>query len=137
MLHTLDTLTSAAVTKTPVLTSRVIDSNGGRVGYLLFNDHILTAEQPLVTAIQQMGAANANDLVLDLRYNGGGYLFMASQLAYMIAGSGPTAGQTFELQQFNDKHHSTVMYSVEKIGKLRRTDPDLDRTLRRFLGHFS
>ncbi|MEE2778524.1 MAG: chromosomal replication initiator protein DnaA [Acidobacteriota bacterium] len=31
---------------------------------------------------------------------------------------------------FNNKHHSTVMYSVEKIEQLRRSDPDLDRTLR-------
>ena len=70
----------------------------------LRGDHILTAEQPLVTAIQQMRAANVNDLVLDLRYNGGGYLFMASQLAYMIAGPARTSGQTFERLQFNSKH---------------------------------
>jgi hypothetical protein len=100
------TLTSAAVTKTPVPVSSVIDSNGGRVGYLLFNDHIRTAEQPLVTAIEQMRAANVNDLVLDLRYNGGGFLFLASQLAYMIAGSARTSGQTFERLTFNDKHTS-------------------------------
>ncbi|HET7608106.1 MAG TPA: peptidase, partial [Gammaproteobacteria bacterium] len=36
------TLTSAAVTKTPVPVSSVIDFSGGRVGYLLFNDHVLT-----------------------------------------------------------------------------------------------
>ena len=34
-------------------------------------------------------------------------------------------------RQFNDKHHSTVMYSVEKIEKLRQEDRDLDRTLER------
>lgn len=32
-------------------------------------------------------------------------------------------------RQFNDKHHSTVMYSVEKIGSLRRENPELARTL--------
>jgi chromosomal replication initiator protein len=36
-------------------------------------------------------------------------------------------------RQFNDKHHSTVMYSVEKIEHLRREDADLDRTIERFL----
>jgi carboxyl-terminal processing protease len=99
-------LTSTAVTKTPVPVSNVINFNGGRVGYLLFNDHILTAEQPLITAIEQMRSALVNDLVLDLRYNGGGYLFLASQLAYMIAGDARTSGQTFEKLQFNDKHPS-------------------------------
>jgi C-terminal processing protease CtpA/Prc len=100
------TLTSAAVTSTPVPISKGIDFNGGRVGYLLFNDHILTAEQPLIAAINQMRTANVNDLVLDLRYNGGGYLFLASEVAYMIAGSTRTSGQTFEKLQFNDKHPS-------------------------------
>jgi chromosomal replication initiator protein len=33
---------------------------------------------------------------------------------------------------FNDKHHSTVMYSVEKIETLRVKDRDLERVLERF-----
>ena len=40
-------------------------------------------------------------------------------------------------KQFNDKHHSTVMYSVEKIEKLRQADRELDRTIREFLDQFS
>jgi chromosomal replication initiator protein len=40
-------------------------------------------------------------------------------------------------KQFNDKHHSTVMYSVEKIEKLRRKEADIDRTLRTLAEHFS
>jgi chromosomal replication initiator protein len=38
---------------------------------------------------------------------------------------------------FNDKHHSTVMYSVEKIEQLRISDPDFARKLDEFLAHFS
>ena len=38
---------------------------------------------------------------------------------------------------FNDKHHSTVMYSVEKINKLRGSDEDFARTLDDFVNHFS
>ena len=34
-------------------------------------------------------------------------------------------------KHFNDKHHSTVMYSVDKIETLRQGDADLDRTLQR------
>ncbi len=30
---------------------------------------------------------------------------------------------------FNDKHHSTVMYSVDKIDQLKEDDADLSRTL--------
>jgi chromosomal replication initiator protein len=38
---------------------------------------------------------------------------------------------------FNDKHHSTVMYSVEKIDKMRGCDADFGRTVDDLLGHFS
>ena len=40
-------------------------------------------------------------------------------------------------KQFNDKHHSTVMYSVDKISRLRAEDPDLDRTLTMLSDHLS
>jgi chromosomal replication initiator protein len=40
-------------------------------------------------------------------------------------------------RQFNDKHHSTVMYSVEKIDKLRESDAEFAQTLERMLQHFS
>jgi chromosomal replication initiator protein len=40
-------------------------------------------------------------------------------------------------KQFNDKHHSTVMYSVDKIEQLRLTDADLDRVLKTIEQPFS
>ena len=101
------TLESAIVTSTPVQNIGTIDTLTGTVGYMLFNDHIATAEQGLVDAVSQLEAAGVTDLVLDLRYNGGGFLDIAGQLSYMIAGPVPTAGQTFEEIRFNDKHPST------------------------------
>ena len=53
------------------------------------------------------GGAGIDDLVLDLRYNGGGWLDIASELAYMIAGPVPTAGQIFDELTWNDKHPAT------------------------------
>jgi chromosomal replication initiator protein len=40
-------------------------------------------------------------------------------------------------KQFNDKHHSTVKYSIDKIEQLRTTDADLHRALKQMEGHFS
>jgi chromosomal replication initiator protein len=40
-------------------------------------------------------------------------------------------------RQFNDKHHSTVMYSVDKIERLRETDAEFAQTLDRMVQHFS
>ena len=113
------TLTSASVTSTPV--QHVENLNG--VGYMLFNDHIATAEDELVAAITQL--QGVSDLVLDLRYNGGGYLAIASELAYMIAGPTVTAGKTFELEQFNDKYPSFDPIANQPL----QPTPFLDKTV--------
>lgn len=97
-------LSAAEITQDPVPTRRVIDTASGPVGYLLFNDHIATAEGALREAMQTFATAGIRDLVLDLRYNGGGFLDIASELAYMIAGPARTAGRDFERLQFNDKN---------------------------------
>ena len=97
------TMTSAQIDTDAVPQTRIIDTDSGKVGYLLFTDHILTAEQQLVDAVKQMRGANITDLVLDLRYNRGGYLYLANQVSYMIAGAG-VSGQTFNSLQFNEKN---------------------------------
>ena len=61
----------------------------------------------LVSAFSQLQGAGVSDLVLDIRYNGGGYLDIASEVAYMIAGPGPTNGKGFEKTVFNDKYPTT------------------------------
>lgn len=109
------TLTAGSVTGTPVQNVRTIQTPTGLVGYLTFNDHIATAEQQLSQAVNQLANAGITDLVLDLRYNGGGFLAIASELAYMIAGPGRTSGATFEQLAFNDKYPTTDPISGERL----------------------
>ena len=98
------TLTSAQITKTPVQNVQTLLTPTGRVGYLLFNDHVATSEALLVSAVTQLKAAGVQDLVLDIRYNGGGLLAIASELAYMVATREATTGKVFEQLQFNAKN---------------------------------
>jgi hypothetical protein len=100
-------MVAANVTSTPVQNVGTLGTRSGRVGYMLFNDHIGTAERLLIDGFSQLQGAGVSDLVLDIRYNGGGYLDLASEVAYMIAGPGPTAGAGFEKTVFNDKYATT------------------------------
>src|SRR5690606_38332912 len=101
-------LTASTVITTPVPVAKVVTSpTGAKVGYILFNDHIATSEAALREAVSTLKAQGIDDLVLDIRYNGGGYLDIAAELAYMIAGPTRTSGQTFERTQFNAKYPTT------------------------------
>lgn len=103
------TLTSDVVAEQPVNTTKIIDTpSGDKVGYILFTTFgTSTAEQQIANAYTQMKTAGVNDLVLDLRYNGGGFLAIASQIAYMTAGEARTNNAFFEQLQFNDKNPNT------------------------------
>jgi hypothetical protein len=96
-------MTPQNVTSTPVQNVNVYSTPSGNVGYMLFNDHIATAEFQLINAVNQLQVANVKDLILDLRYNGGGYLFIASEMAYMIAGPTQSSSKYFEKLVYNNK----------------------------------
>jgi len=73
-------MTSQEITSDPVQYVQTISTPTGNVGYMLFNDHIRTAEQELIDAVTQLANQDIVDLVIDLRYNGGGFLILASEL---------------------------------------------------------
>jgi C-terminal processing protease CtpA/Prc len=102
-------MVSANVTSVPVQNVQTLTTvSGAAVGYMLFNDHLATSEVALYNAFTQLRNANVSDLVLDIRYNGGGYLAIASEVAYMIAGSTATTGKVFERTLFNDQYATTT-----------------------------
>ena len=102
------TITSADISVQPVNRTTTVDTGTGRVGYILFNTFSpFSSEADIANAITAMSNQGVTDLVLDLRYNGGGLLTVASQLSYMIAGPARTNGRTFELLRFNDDAGNT------------------------------
>lgn len=96
------TMVAAEVKADPVKNVKVIETPAGKVGYLTFSSHNAVAEKELIDAFTQLRDAGVSDLVLDMRYNGGGLLYVASQLAYMVAGPA-SAGRVFDRPQYNDK----------------------------------
>lgn len=98
------TMTSANVASSPVQNVKVLDTAAGKVGYMQFNTYIALAQPQLINAVRQFAEENINELVIDLRYNGGGLLALASQLGYMVTGPNIIQDRIFERTIFNDKH---------------------------------
>jgi carboxyl-terminal processing protease len=93
------------VTIPTVAVTTTIASGGRVVGYLLLENFVTPTSAALDAAFTQLEAAGANELILDVRYNGGGLVTVAQHLASLIGGS-RTTGQLFIQLAFNDKHSS-------------------------------
>ena len=81
------------------------------VGYLEFKDHAFGAQDDLVTAFQQLRSQGVQDLILDLRSNSGGFLYIALAAASMVTGPA-SSGMIFEHLQFNDKRAARTARSA-------------------------
>jgi hypothetical protein len=110
---------------TPVQSVQTIETDTGRVGYMLFKSHIGIAQEQLIEAMETLVEEEITDLVLDLRYNNGGLLALSSQLAYMVAGSANTRDKIYYFMQFNDKYQMTNPFS----GLPNEPWPFIDSTL--------
>ena len=95
------TLTKTALQENPVHTRKVVQVGNHRVGYLLYNGFWTAYDQRLNEAMSYFRSQNIDELVLDLRYNGGGTLTSAQYLASML--TGPFNGQIFAVQDWNAK----------------------------------
>ena len=100
------TMTSAAITSHPVQNVDILTtSNGDRIGYMLFNDHSAPAATAIIEAGKFLKDAGIDDLIVDLRYNAGGILYIAQLLSSMVAGT-EKEGLTFEELETNGKIES-------------------------------
>ena len=96
-------LVKRVVTIPTVSLTRVFDVDGKRVGYVFFRNFVTPSSAALDDAFAALRAAGATELVLDMRYNGGGLVDVAVHLASLIGGS-KTAGQVMMTSSHNSRN---------------------------------
>ena len=97
-------LTKTVLDENPILINKVIVSGSRKIGYLMYNAFYSNYDNQLNTAFGTLKSQGITDLVLDLRYNGGGSIQSATRLASMITGA--FTGQVFAKEQWNAKIES-------------------------------
>lgn len=99
------TLTKRVVTIPTVSLTRTFQVDGRTVGYLFFRNFVEPSTAALNEAFAALRDAGATELVVDVRYNGGGLVDVAVHLASLIGGV-PTQGRVFATYQHNDRNTS-------------------------------
>ncbi len=96
-------ISSANYAVSPVLDARVLTTSGGsKVGYLAYQEFIASSAQALANAVNSFRAAGVSELIIDLRYNGGGSVNVSRNFASMIGGASLN-GQLFAGLRYNNK----------------------------------
>lgn len=97
-------LTDDAYTENPVYIAKVFEIDGRKIAYLMYNSFISDFDDELNKAFGDFKAAGVTDLVLDLRYNGGGSVESAKDLSSMITGQ--FTDKVFIKEQWNEKYQN-------------------------------
>jgi C-terminal processing protease CtpA/Prc len=96
-------MTKRFVTIPTVSLTRVYEIDGRRVGYVFFRNFVEPSFEALDAAFAELKAAGATELVLDLRYNGGGLVSVAQHLGSLVGGA-RTNTRVFTRFVHNDKN---------------------------------
>ena len=96
----------------PILEYKVIEESGIKIGYLLYNQFIEDYVTELENAISFLKTEGITELVLDLRYNPGGYVTTCKKLASMLAPAS-AIGNVFLTMQWNTE---LTEYLTENYG---------------------
>jgi len=116
-------LTKQPYTENPVHTTAILDVNGEKLGYILYNGFNQNFNSQLNAAFGNFKSNNVQHLVIDLRYNPGGSVLTASYLGSMVTGQ--FNGQVFSklvynsnLQEFNSNYNFVNSFDGNAINSL-------------------
>lgn len=95
------TITKTSYTVNPILYSHVYTIGTKKVGYFVFNSFTNNASAAINSTFADFASEGVSEMVIDLRYNGGGYVSTATQIDDLLA---PVAqnGNTMFTYYYND-----------------------------------
>ncbi len=122
---TTKTVTDVVFQENPVYLDSVYTIQGKKIGYLVYNQFIpgpngtntATYDQQLDAIFGKFKQQGVNELVLDLRYNPGGYTSSSTNLASLI-GKGVTTNDLYFRQEWN----KTITPDLQAYDKQYKTD---------------
>lgn len=94
------TLVKEQYAENPVHIQKTFEIDGQKIGYLMYNAFTSSYDNELNAVFANFKGEGITDLILDLRYNGGGSIETANDLSSMITGQ--FNGQLFIKQVYNE-----------------------------------
>lgn len=117
------TMQKEEFTMNTILHYEVIPYENDTVGYLVYDSFVEASEDELINVFEYFERKGINELIIDLRYNGGGLVSLATMLTGIIGGE-KVYGNVISTMVHNDKKSS---YNEETTSIYTGNTLDLDR----------
>ena len=108
-------LMATEIDPTPILKNQVIEKGTHKIGYLVYDSFDAGYDNELLEVVKDLKSKGITDLVLDLRYNGGGHVVSCMMLSSCIVGS-RCKDQVFQYYRYNDTRMNNVASTKKKTG---------------------
>ncbi|MDE6778203.1 MAG: PDZ domain-containing protein [Alistipes sp.] len=95
------TLSAQSMYCNPVLHYEVINKGSKKIGYLVYSAFEASFDDEVLAAFSSFKAAGIDDIVIDLRLNGGGHVMSSQMITSVVAGD-KADGKVFEKYRYND-----------------------------------
>ncbi|MBQ8521108.1 MAG: hypothetical protein IJ456_06995 [Bacteroides sp.] len=116
-------MTAVNMYENPVLMTKVFDCGGKKVGYLAYTSFTLDSCKDLIDAAKSFKEKGVTELILDLRYNGGGYVITENLLASLLAPqSAVTNKEVFETEIWNQDYMDYYKQQGEDLNTYFQTE---------------
>jgi C-terminal processing protease CtpA/Prc len=106
-------LTPTQINEDPVGQPTFIDRKASKVGYLGFESHYGNAQDQLIESIYALRYGDINELVIDLRYNSGGFLYISGTLASMLTPASTLTNQPIFIRLQPNSKQTSVYQGAE------------------------
>ena len=117
------TMQAVEMYENPILCYKTFDVNGKKIGYLAYSSFDLNSIQELISICEEFKNEGVKELILDLRYNGGGYVITECVLASMFAPQEVvTSKEIFEQEDYNE--FFTEYYKKNGISTITRFETE-------------
>jgi len=116
-------MTQGAIIINSVQYSNIFTKGAKKIGYFVFSDFLGSSVKELNAVFDDFSSKGVTDLILDLRYNGGGTLDCADSLVAMLAGK-PNKDKAYNTLTYNNKH---VRMGYQSIIGLKSNSIQLDK----------
>lgn len=116
-------MNAKAMYEDPIIATKIFDCGSKKVGYLAYTSFTFESCLGLYDVCKEFKKEGISELILDLRYNGGGYVFTEEVLASMLAPEAEVkAKSVFETEIWNDEYMAYYKQKGTDLNTYFRTD---------------